>query len=101
MSGGNGNDGDRGDVLMQGLWKCGEQAVHDRQVVDCNAPSRRNYINSEKILESCARIKKLKYLRQCVERRRSFALLIYSVDRMAEREAQAFEKRTAHLLAEK
>ena len=34
------------------------------------------------------------------ERRRSFASLIYSVDWMAGREAQAFKKRIAHLLAE-
>ena len=71
------------------------------QVVDCDTPSRRNYIDSEKILESCARVKKLKYLQPCAERRRSFTPLIYSVDRIVEREAQAFEKRITHLLEEK
>ena len=71
------------------------------QVVDCDTPSRRNYIDSEKILESCARVKKLKYLQPCAERRRSFTPLIYSVDGMTGREAQAFEKRIAHLLAKK
>ena len=70
-------------------------------MVDCDASSRRNYMDSEKILESCARVKKLKYLQPCAERRRSFTPLIYSVDGMAGREAQAFEKRIAHLLAEK
>ena len=58
-------------------------------------------MDSEKILESCARVKKLKYLQLCAELRRSFTPLIYSVDGMAGREAQAFEKRIAHLLAEK
>ena len=48
-----------------------------------------------------ARVKKLKYLQPCAERRRSFTPLLYSVDRMAGKEAQAFEKRIAHLLAEK
>ena len=101
MAPGDGNDGDRGDVLVHGLWKRGEDAILDTQVVDCDAPSRRSYMDSEKILESCARVKKLKYLQPCIERRRSFTPLIYSVDGMAGREAQAFEKRIAHLLAEK
>ena len=37
------------------------------QVVDCNAPSRRAYMDSENILEGCARVKKLKYLRLCIK----------------------------------
>jgi len=92
---------ERGDVLVHGLWKRGEQAVLDTQVINCNAPSWRAFVDSEKILESCARVKKLHYLQPCIERRRSFTPLIYSVDGMAGREAQAFEKRIAHLLAEK
>ena len=36
---GDGNDGDRGDVLVHGLWKRGEDAILDTQVVDCDAPS--------------------------------------------------------------
>ena len=88
-------------MLVHGLWKRGEQAVLDTQVVDCDAPSRRNYMNSAKIFEACARVKKLKYLQPCAKRRRSFTSLIYSVDGIAGREAQAFEKRVAHLLADK
>ena len=38
------------------------------------------------------------YLQACVERRRSFAPLIYSVDGMAAKEARAFKKRVASLL---
>ena len=70
-------------------------------MVDRDAPSRPNYMDSEKILESCARVKRLKYLQPCAERRSSFTPLIYSVDGMTGRETQAFEKRIAHLLAEK
>ena len=55
----------------------------------------------EKILESYARVKNLKYLWPCVERWSSFIPLIYSTDGVTGREAQAFEKRIAHLLAEK
>ena len=68
----NGNEGDCDGVLVHKLWKHREQAVLDTQVVDCDVPSRRNYMDSEKILESCTRVKKLKYLRLCVERRHSF-----------------------------
>ena len=39
-------------------------------------------------------------MQPCAEWRRSFTPLIYSVDGMAGREAQVFEKRIAHLLAE-
>ena len=45
--------------------------------------------------------KKDKYLQACLDRRRSFTPLVYSVDRMACKEAQAFEKRFASLLADK
>ena len=58
-------------------------------------------MDSEKILESSARVKKLKYLQPCAERRHSFTPLIYSVDGMAGREAQVFKKRIAHFLTEK
>ena len=87
VSAGDGNDGDRGDVLVHGLWKRGEQAVLDMQVVDCDGPSWRNYMEPEKILEGCAHVKQLKYLQPCAERRHSFTPLIYSVDGMARREA--------------
>ena len=101
VSPGNGNSSDRGDVLVHGLWKRGEDAVLDTQVINCDAPSRRNYIDSERILESRARVKKLQYLRPYAARRRSLTHLIYSVDGLAGREAQAFEKRVTHLLVEK
>ena len=101
VSAGDGNNGNRGNVLVHGFWKRGEDAVLDTQVVDCDASSRRNYMDSETILESCVRVKKLQYLQSCAERRHSFMPLIYSVDGMAGREAQSFEKRITHILTEK
>ena len=77
VSDSNDNGGDHGDVLVHGLWKRGEQAVLDMQVVNCDAPSRRAYMDSEKILEGYASVKKLKYLRPCINRRRFFTPLIY------------------------
>ena len=45
--------------------------------------------------------KKDKYLQACLDRRRSFTPLVYSVNGMACKEAQAFEKRITSLLADK
>ena len=55
VSPGNGNSSYRGDVLVlvHGFWKRGEDVILDKQMADCDAPSRRNYIDSEKIFESC------------------------------------------------
>ncbi|KAL7532614.1 hypothetical protein ACHAXR_004744 [Thalassiosira sp. AJA248-18] len=56
---------------------------------------------SGKVLEKAAKNKKDKYLDACIERRRSFTPLVYSVDGMACSEAKAFEKRVTSLLAGK
>ena len=88
-------------MLVYRLCKREEEVVLNTQVVNCDAPSQRNYMDSKNFLESCAHVKKLQYLRPCAERRRSFTSLMYSVDKMAGREAQVFEKRIAQFLAEK
>ena len=53
------------------------------------------------MLERAAKAKKAKYLQPCLDRRRNFTPLVYSVDGMACNEAMAFEKQIAYLLAEK
>ena len=55
----------------------------------------------EKVLEPQTKAKKDFYLQAYVKRRRSFAPLVYLVDRMAAKETRAFEKRIASLLAVK
>ena len=57
--------------------------------------------SSEKVLERAAKAKKSKYLDACLERRRSFTPLVYSVDGMACKEARAWEKRVASLISSK
>jgi hypothetical protein len=74
--------------------------VLDVRITDTDQPTYRGS-SSEKVLERQAKAKKDFYLQACVERRRSFAPLVYSVDGMAAKEAKAFEKRVASLLAEK
>ena len=60
--------------------------------MDPGAASYKSTMDSAKILERAAKQKKAKYLEACLERRRSFAPLVYSVDGMAAKEARAFER---------
>ena len=52
-------------------------------------------------MEGHVKKKKDKYLQACLDRRRTFTPLVYSVDGMACKEARSFEKRIASLLADK
>ena len=52
-------------------------------------------------MESAALRKKSKYEEACLERRRDFTPMIYSVDGMADKHARAAEKRIAGILAAK
>ena len=90
----------RGNVLVQGLWERGSGYLLDIRITDTDASS---YLSqtSKKVLERTAKVKKDKYLQLCLDRRRSFTPVVYSVDGMACKEAKAFEKRIACLLAEK
>ena len=90
----------RGDVAVHGLWKKGETCILDICVTDMDAKSYASCA-SKKVLERAAKKKKDKYLEACLERRRTFAPLAYSVDGMACKEAKTFEKRVASLLATK
>ena len=53
------------------------------------------------MLKVAEKIKKDKYLAPCLDRRRGFMPLVYSVDGMAGKEAKSFEWRIASLLAVK
>ena len=90
----------RGDVKIHGLWDKGSDCILDIRVTDTDAKSYIPY-TSRKVLERAAKEKKDKYLAPCLERRRSFVPLIYSVDGMACKEAKAFERRVASLMASK
>ena len=85
---------------MHGLRERGSGCVLDIRITDTDANSYKD-ISSSKVLERAAKAKKAKYLQACLDRRRSFKPLVYSVDGIACEEAKAFEKRIACLLAEK
>jgi hypothetical protein len=90
----------RGDVGAHGFWKRGRTAIFDVQV--CNTDTK-SYWNreSKKVLEGAARRKKEKYEEACLERRRDFTPMIYSIDGMADKHARAAEKLITSLLAAK
>ncbi len=90
----------RGDVGAHGFWKQGRTAIFDVQVCDTDAKSYGNR-KSKKVLEGAARRKKDKYEEACLERRRDFTPMIYSVDGMADKHACAAERRIAGMLAAK
>ncbi len=89
-----------GDVGAHGFWKQGRTTIFDVQVCDTDAKSYGNH-ESKKILESAARRKKDKYKGACLERRRDFTPMIYSVDGMADKHSQAAKRRIAGMLAAK
>ncbi len=71
-----------------------------RSVIRTDAKSYGNR-TSKKVLESAALKKKNKYEEACLERRRDFTPMIYSVDGMADKHARAAEKQIAGILAAK
>ena len=66
----------------------------------CECRSTRNQ-EPDKVLAKCEKLKKDKHLQACLERRRDFTPLVYSVDGMAGRETKMAERRLAANLAGK
>ncbi len=90
----------RGDVRAHGFWKRGRTTIFDIQVCYTDAKSYGNR-NSKKVLESAACRKKDKYEEACLERRRHFTPMIYSVDGISDKHARVAEKWVAGILAAK
>ena len=87
-------------MLVHGLWETGSSCVLDICITDTNANS---FVEktSKKLLETHVTRKKIKCLQACLDRIRIFTPLVYSVNRMACKEARAFEKRIVSLLSDK
>ena len=90
----------RGDVGAHDFWKRGRTTIFDVQICDMDAKSYGNR-TSKKVLESAALKKKNKYEEACLERRQDFTPMIYLVNGMADKHAQATEKRIASILVAK
>ena len=87
----------RGDVAIQGLWKCSNTCILDICVADMDVKAYKG-LSSRAVIDAVARVKKAKYLKACLDQQRTFVPLAYSVDGMAGIEARTFENRITSLL---
>jgi hypothetical protein len=90
----------RGDVAVKGFWKRGATTIFDVRITDTDAPSYRQQ-DVRKILEKHEKEKKKRYLQPCIEQRRHFTPLVFSVDGMMGSEAAAAAKCLASTLSTK
>ena len=91
---------ERGDASCHGFWERGRDTIFDMRITDTDARSYRKK-EPTKVLEQQEKEKKDKYLRTCLELRKDFTPMVYSVDGIAGREARNAEKRLATHLASK
>ena len=91
---------ERGDASCQGFWKRGRTCIFDMRITDTDAKSYRKK-DFGKVLLQHEKEKKDKYLQTCLELRKDFTPMVYSVDGIAGREARNAEKRLATHLASK
>ena len=94
------HSGERGDLLIRGLWSRGTDCILDVRVTDtdCKSYCRRDPM---KVLASQEKEKKRKYLKPCLDQRRDFVPFVVSVDGLIAREAKATLQRLASLISEK
>jgi hypothetical protein len=91
---------ERGNASCQGFWERGRTCIFDMRITDTDAKS---YWKKEfgKVFSQHKKEKKDKYLQTCLEMRKDYTPMVYSVDGIAGREAQNAEKRLATYLAGK
>jgi hypothetical protein len=90
----------RGDVAVDGFWKHGRRCIFDVRITDTECRSTRNH-DPSKVLAKCEKLKKDKHLHACLEQRRDFTPLVYSVDGMSGRETKQAERQIASALSTK
>ncbi len=92
--------GERVDASAHGFCQRGHTAIFDVRITDTQSCSYRNKYY-QKVLVQQEKEKKNQYLRPCLEMRKDFTPLVYSVDGIAGREAKNAEKRLPYHLLEK
>jgi len=92
--------GEHGDASAHGFWQCDRTAIFDVRIMNTQS---RSYWNKDyqKVLAHQEKEKKNQYLHPCLEMRKDFTPLVYSVDGIAGREAKNAEKHLAYHLSEK
>ena len=93
-------DGERGDIVIRGLFQRGLESIVDVRVTDTDANQHCNQ-DPMKALATQEKEKKRKYLANCLEQRRSFIPFVVSVDGMLGYEANNLIKCIAKKLADK
>ena len=91
---------DRGDILLRGVYKTGQDVIVDVRITNTDSVSYRGR-NPEKVIESQEKQKKKKYLDGCLQQRRSFVPFVCSVDGLLGREARSLLKQLSLLLSDK
>ena len=91
---------DRGDILLRGVYKTGQDVIVDVRVTNTDSVSYRGR-SPEKVIESQEKQKKKKYLEGCLQQRRSFVPFVCSVDGLLGREARSLLKQLSLLLSDK
>ena len=98
LSSSNSNEGDRGDLLVRGLWNHGVETIIDVRVTDLDAKSQ-SQRKVASILRSHEKEKRDKYLAACLEQRRSFVPFVVSTDGLLGYEAKNLITQIAKRLA--
>ena len=94
------NDGDRGDILLRGLWKNQHETIIDIRVTDTDQHAYRHQ-NPYDVLKKQEKEKKAKYLKACLDQRRSFVPFVVSTDGLIGREGKNLLKQIALRLTAK
>ena len=90
----------RGDVAVHGFFQRGVTTIFDITICDTDCLTYRNH-SPESVLAGREKVKKRKHLAACLERRRTFTPLVFSVDGLRGSEATAASKQLAAKLAGK
>ena len=91
---------DRGDVAVDGFWSRQTTCIFDIRVTDADSASY-SQKDTAKSLANQEREKKQKYLQACLDRRRHFTPLVFTVDGVPGVEAQRAIKHLAAKLSRK
>ena len=94
------NAGDRGDILVRGLWSPGVETIIDVRFTDLDAASYANK-DPQKVLKNHEQRKHDKYLAACLEQHRTFVPFVVSTDGLLGFEAKCLVKQIAKRLEKK
>ena len=90
----------RGDILLQNIFEAQRDCIIDVRVTDTDQPSQLKQ-SPEKEIKIQEKDKKTKYLKLCLDQRRSFLPFVVSTDGLLGKEARSLLKQISILLVGK